>query len=82
MRRNLSRDVSHFFEQRLGDKLLGMIHRDECVPEANASQRSIIEFSPVSAAAFDIELISKKVSAIVGVKVGDGEFYAMPNPGI
>ncbi|AHF75296.1 Cellulose synthase operon protein [Sodalis praecaptivus] len=82
MRRNLSRDVSHFFEQRLGDKLLGMIHRDECVPEANASQRSIIGFSPVSAAAFDIELISKKVAAIVGVKVGDGEFYAMPNPGI
>lgn len=59
-----------------------MIHRDECVPEANASQRSIIEFSPVSAAAFDIELISKKVSAIVGVKVGDSEFYAMPNTSI
>ncbi|HEY0209463.1 cellulose biosynthesis protein BcsQ [Acerihabitans sp.] len=82
MRRNLSRDVSQFFEQRLGDRLLGIIHRDECVPEANASQRSIIEFSPVSAAAFDIELISKKVAAIVGVKVGDGEFYAMPNHGI
>src|SRR5471030_972240 len=82
MRRNLSRDVSQFFEQRLGDKLLGTIHRDECVPEANASQRSIIEFSPVSAAAFDIELISKKVGAIIGIKVGDGEIYAAPNHGI
>ena len=82
MRRNLSRDVSQFFEQRLGDRLLGIIHRDECVPEANASQRSIIEFSPVSAAAFDIELISKKVAAIIGVKIGDGEFYAAPNQGI
>ncbi len=82
MRRNLSRDVSQFFEQRLGDRLLGTIHRDECVPEANASQRSIMEFSPVSAAAFDIELISKKVAAIVGVRVGDGEFYTPPDQGI
>ncbi len=82
MRRNLSRDVSQFFEQRLGDRLLGTIHRDECVPEANASQRSIMEFSAVSAAAFDIELISKKVAAIVGVKIGDGEFYTPPNHGI
>jgi len=82
MRRNLSRDVSQFFEQRLGDRLLGTIHRDECVPEANASQRSIMEFSAVSAAAFDIELISKRVAAIVGVKIGDGEFYAAPNHGI
>ncbi|MEA9389912.1 cellulose biosynthesis protein BcsQ [Acerihabitans sp. TG2] len=82
MRRNLSRDVSQFFEQRLGDRLLGTIHRDECVPEANASQRSIIEFSPVSAAAFDIELISKKVSAIIGITVGDGEIYSAPHHGV
>ncbi|WP_114192934.1 cellulose biosynthesis protein BcsQ [Edaphovirga cremea] len=75
MRRTLNRDVTQFFEQRLNEKLLGTIHRDECVPEANASQRSIIDFSPVSAAAFDIELISKKVAAILGIKVGDGEFH-------
>lgn len=29
MRRSLSRDVTLFLEQRLGDKLLGSIHRDE-----------------------------------------------------
>lgn len=78
MRRTLSRDVTLFFEQRLGDKLLGTIHRDECVAEANASQQSIHQFSPVSAAAFDIDLISKKVSAILKVSVGGGEFYATP----
>lgn len=27
-RRQINHDVSQFFEQRLGDKLLGMIHRD------------------------------------------------------
>lgn len=80
-RRTLSRDVTHFFEQRLNERLLGTIHRDECVPEANASQRSIIDFSPVSASAFDIELISKKVAAILGIKVGDGELHAAPKSG-
>lgn len=80
MRRTLSRDVTQFFEQRLGDRLLGTVHRDECVPEANASQRAIIDFSPVSAAAFDIELVSKKVAAILGINVGDGEFHASITP--
>jgi len=80
-RRTLSRDVTQFFEQRLNERLLGTIHRDECVPEANASQRSIIDFSPVSASAFDIELISKKVAAILGIKVGDGELHAAPKSG-
>jgi cellulose synthase operon protein YhjQ len=80
IRRNLSRDVTQFFEQRLNDNLLGTIHRDECVPEANASQRAIIDFSPVAASAFDIELISKKITAILGIKVGNGELHAAPKP--
>lgn len=75
MRRTLSRDVTHFFEQRLQDRLLGTIHRDECVPEANASQRAIMDISPVSAAAFDIEQISKKVVNILGLSVGDGSYH-------
>ncbi|GAA3907224.1 MULTISPECIES: cellulose biosynthesis protein BcsQ [Gibbsiella] len=72
-RRTLSRDVTQFFEQRLHEHLLGTVHRDECVPEANASQQAIIDFNPVSASAFDIELISKKVAAILGIKIGVGE---------
>lgn len=80
-RRQISRDVTAFMEQRLGDRLLGVIHRDESVVEANASQQSIFDFSPVSAAAFDIELISKKVAGILGVNVGDGVVHNDPRSG-
>ncbi|MRS16428.1 cellulose synthase operon protein YhjQ [Enterobacteriaceae bacterium RIT691] len=77
-RRQISRDVTAFMEERLGEQLLGIIHRDESVIEANASQKSIFEFSPASAAAFDIEIIAKKVAAKLGVKVGDGTVHNMP----
>lgn len=77
-RRQISRDVTGFMEQRLGDRLLGVIHRDESVVEANASQQSIFDFSSVSAAAFDIELISKRVAGILGVNVGDGMVHNDP----
>lgn len=75
-RRNISRDVTAFMEQRLGDKLMGVVHRDESVAEANASQQSIFDFSPVSAAAFDIELISTKVASLLNVRVGNGQLSA------
>lgn len=75
-RRNISRDVTAFMQQRLGDKLMGVVNRDESVAEANASQQSIFDFSPVSAAAFDIELISKRLAALLNIKVGDGEMHA------
>lgn len=77
-RRQVSRDVASFVEQRLGDKLLGMVHRDESVVEANALQQSIFDFNPVSAAAFDIELIAKKVAGILGIQVGDGTVHSVP----
>ncbi|WP_300004506.1 cellulose biosynthesis protein BcsQ [uncultured Cedecea sp.] len=77
-RRQVSRDVAGFVEQRLGDKLLGMVHRDESVVEANALQQSIFDFNPVSVAAFDIELIAKKVVGILGVQVGDGTVHSVP----
>ncbi|MGR2858202.1 cellulose synthase operon protein YhjQ [Erwinia sp. 1181_3] len=75
-RRNISRDVTAFMQQRLGDKLMGIVNRDESVAEANASQQSIFDFSPVSAAAFDIELIGKRLAALLDIKVGDGEMHA------
>ncbi|MNC49290.1 YhjQ protein [compost metagenome] len=74
-RRHISRDVTAFMQQHLGDRLLGVINRDESVAEANASQQSIFDFSPASAAAFDIELISKRVAAILGIKIGDGAVH-------
>lgn len=70
IRRTLNRDVTQFMEQRLHNQLLGIIHRDESVSEANASQRSVIDFSPLSAAAFDIEQVSKKVTNILNITIG------------
>ncbi len=39
-RRQVSRDVTSLMEEKLGERLLGVIHRDESVVEANASQKS------------------------------------------
>ncbi|RWR02277.1 chromosome partitioning protein ParA [[Pantoea] beijingensis] len=75
-RRNISRDVTAFMQQRLGERLVGVVHRDESVAEANASQRSVFDFNPVSTAAFDIELVSKRIAGLLNIKVGDGEVYA------
>lgn len=75
-RRNISRDVTAFMQQRLGDRLMGVVNRDESVAEANASQQSIFDFSPVSAAAFDIELVAKRMASLLNIKVGDGEMHA------
>lgn len=74
-RRNISRDVTAFMQERLDDKLLGVVHRDESVAEANASQQSIFDFSPVSAAAFDIELIARRVASLLNIQVGNGELH-------
>ena len=63
-------------QQRLGEQLIGIINRDESVSEANASQQSIFDFSPASAAAFDIELISKRVAGLLGINIGDGAVHA------
>ena len=80
-RRNINRDVTAFLQQRLGDTLLGQIHRDESVGEANASQQSVYDFSPASAAAFDIELITKRVASILDITVGNGEVQAQIHTG-
>ncbi len=75
-RRNISREVTSFMQQRPGDSLLGVVHRDESVAEANASQQSVYDFSPASAAAFDIELVAKRVANLLSIQVGNGEVQA------
>ncbi|AUG98906.1 cellulose biosynthesis protein BcsQ [Pectobacteriaceae bacterium CE70] len=74
-RRTISNQVSAVVEQRMADKLLGSVHRDENVVEANASQRSIFDVSSVSAAAFDIELIEKRVAGLLNIRIGNGEVH-------
>lgn len=73
-RRAVSRDVTAFIEQRLDERLIGVIHRDESVIEANASQKFIFDFSPMSAAAFDIDSIAKKVAVSLNVQVGNSAY--------
>ncbi len=63
-RRQVSRDVTSLMEEKLGERLLGVIHRDESVVEANASQKSILDFNASSAAAFDIEIMAKNIFAV------------------
>ena len=77
-RRQVSRDVTSLMEEKLGERLLGIVHRDESVVEANASQKSILDFNSSSAAAFDIEIIAKKISAQLGINIGDGKVHSQP----
>lgn len=75
-RRNVSRDVALFMKDRLGNKLLGEIHKDESVIEAHAAQKLILDFNPVSSAAFDIDNIAKKIAELLNVTVGNGDDHA------
>ncbi|HBQ1635655.1 TPA: cellulose synthase operon protein YhjQ [Klebsiella pneumoniae] len=77
-RRQVSRDVTSLMEEKLGERLLGVIHRDESVVEANASQKSILDFNASSAAAFDIEIMAKKISSLLGIHIGDGTVHSQP----
>lgn len=77
-RRQVSRDVTSLMEEKLGERLLGIVHRDESVVEANASQKSILDFNASSAAAFDIEIIAKKISSLLGIHIGDGTVHSQP----
>nr|CEP30037.1 hypothetical protein KV8917_30020 [Klebsiella variicola] len=37
-----------------------------------------LDFSSSSAAAFDIEIIAKKISALLGINIGDGTVHSQP----
>ncbi|WP_115720157.1 cellulose biosynthesis protein BcsQ [Gallaecimonas mangrovi] len=65
IRSRLNRDVTEFFEQRLGASMLGRVHRDEAVPEAQASQRSIFDYAPSSAVIQDLENIARSISRML-----------------
>jgi cellulose synthase operon protein YhjQ len=47
--------------QHLGDKLLGMVYRDEYVAEAVAAQRLVADYAPASKANHDIAAISRTI---------------------
>jgi cellulose biosynthesis protein BcsQ len=47
--------------QHLGDKLLGMVYRDEYVAEAIAAQALVADYAPASKANHDIAAISRTI---------------------
>lgn len=65
MRRRLNRDVTEFLQSRIGSPLLGMVHRDEAVAEANAAQMSLFDYAPGAAAVYDLDSIARNVSRLL-----------------
>lgn len=65
MRSVLSRDIFMMLKKRLGDSLLGAVHRDEAIPEAHALQCSVFQHANSSAAAEDLEHIASRLHSIL-----------------
>jgi cellulose synthase operon protein YhjQ len=54
--------------QRLGEQLLGVVYRDEFVPEAAAAQKMLANYAPASKANHDIAAISRSILARMRMK--------------
>lgn len=65
VRSQLNRDVTQFLNERLGSSLLGMVHRDEAVSEASASQMSVFKYAQASSVTADIDLIARNVQRML-----------------
>lgn len=65
VRSQLNRDVTQFLNQRLGSSLLGMVHRDEAVAEAGASQMSVFKYAQSSSVTADIDSIARNVQRML-----------------
>lgn len=64
-RRRLSADTTEFMCAQLQASLLGLVHRDEALAEALASQLSIYAFDPGSAAAHDLDAIARRLERLL-----------------
>lgn len=67
MRSQLNREITEFLNKRLSASLLGIVHRDEAVPEANASQTSVFRYARASSVAADIDNIARNIHRILPV---------------
>lgn len=79
MRRRLNRDVTEFLQDRLGSPLLGMVHRDEAIAEANAVQTSLFDYAPGSAAVYDLDNIARNVSRLLPERRARGALSPLPS---
>ena len=57
----LSKDVSHLMMDNFGDRVVGMVHRDQSVCEALAQDRSVIDYEPGSQASADLCLAAERI---------------------
>ena len=53
--------ATQFLNGRLATSLLGTVHRDEAVPEANANQMSVFKYAQSSSVAADIDAIARNI---------------------
>ncbi|RRV17402.1 cellulose biosynthesis protein BcsQ [Pseudomonas saudiphocaensis] len=60
-RRRLNQDITEFLRARLGGQVLGMVHRDEALAEALATQQTVFTFEPTTAAAHDIDQVARRL---------------------
>ncbi|CAA0090268.1 Cellulose biosynthesis protein BcsQ [Zhongshania aliphaticivorans] len=60
-RSRLNSEICTFMENRFGEEIMGLIHRDEAVLEANAKQRIVFESAPGSLAAQDLDALVNRV---------------------
>ena len=74
----LTREVQDFAHGNVADRLLGVIHSDTSVIEAAAMQRSISDFNQNSSAAFDIEVIARKIAGLLKFDVKSGTMVLNP----
>ncbi|RVT47137.1 cellulose synthase operon protein YhjQ [Rheinheimera sediminis] len=65
MRSQLNRDITQFLNGRLASSLLGIVHRDEAVPEANANQMSVFRYAQSSSVAADIDSIARNIHRLL-----------------
>lgn len=68
--RQLGKDVVQVLRDQLGNRVLGVVHQDQAVPEALAYDRSVLEYSPHSQAGSDIQRcaawLRQRLAAIQG----------------
>jgi len=64
-RRRLNAEITRFMDSRYGDDVLGYVHRDEAMSEANARQQSIFDHAPASAAAQDLQYCTNKLMTVL-----------------
>lgn len=76
----LSRATAEGVRRHLGDRLLGMVSRDECVAEAIASQQPVIGFAPASRATQDIARLAATVARQLGDAAAGRAMIGMPMP--